>query len=274
MRNIKWLLSLLMLLLFSLVLRASGDILVHFNFYEGIRHKEKIQPAVASSYFLKPLAHNHLVFNARQTREKAKLKRVYNLKDVKPLTREKWAWQKGQQVPGYHIIVITGHVFRVQLTPRKQSDGFRLEVIKEEKPKPKEVLDTEISLPEENTAIFGFEDSRGKIYFLSFYREKNPTGTGSEPIDVSRQEVPELIKRVDPVYPPEAVKKQEEGMVIMEVVVDKQGNVADVNITSGENPVLSKAAVEAVRQWKYRPYLKDGVPKPVKFIVVLDFYFY
>ena len=93
-------------------------------------------------------------------------------------------------------------------------------------------------------------------------------------MDVSRQGVPELVKRVDPVYPPEAVNKEIEGTVIMEVVVDKDGNVSEVNVTGGKNMVLNKAAVDAVKQWKYRPYLKGGVPKPVKFIVVLDFYFY
>ncbi len=273
MRMKKLVLLVLMLLLLSFGISASGEVRVRFNFYEGIRQKEKVQPTVAASYHLKPLVKNGLMLDATETKEKAKLKRVYNLKDVKSLLRVKWRWLRGETTGKYREIILSGLEYRIQLAVKKRKDGFRLEVMERVGEESKKLLDTEMTLPVENTAIFGFEDSLGKIYFLSFYRE-GEGGAAGGPMDVSREEVPELIKRVDPVYPPEAVKKQDEGMVIMEVVVDKEGNVSEVNVTGGKNMVLNKAAVEAVKQWKYRPYLKGGVPKPVKFIVVLDFYFY
>lgn len=273
MRVRKLVLILFMLLLLALGISASDETRVRFNFYEGIRQKEKTQPSVAASYHLKPLVKSGLMLDPEQTEEKAKLKRIYNLKDVKSLLRVTWQWQEGETTGKYREIILNGHEYRIQLTVKKRKDGFRLEVIERIGEESKTLLDTEMTLPVENTAIFGFEDSLGKIYFLSFCREKEG-GAGGGPMDVSREEVPELVERVDPVYPPEAVEKQEEGTVIMEVVVDKEGNVSEVNVTAGKNMVLNKAAVDAVKQWKYRPCLKGGVPKPIKFIVVLDFYFY
>lgn len=278
MRNLKSILILvLMVLLFMTIdVFASGDILIHFNFYEGIRQKEKTLPAVASSYFLKPLEKNHLLLNTRQNKQKATLKRIYNLNDVKSLLQVKWRWDQGETAKKFQPIVLNGHEFQVQLTltVKKREDGFRLQVIEKTKDKSKKILDTEIALPQENTAVFGFEDSMAKIYFLSFYRGKNLESAGDKPVDVSRQGVPELVKRVDPVYPPEAVNKEIEGTVIMEVVVDTKGNVTGVRVTGGAHKILNDAAVQAVKQWKYQPCLVNGKAKPVKFTVVLDFYFY
>jgi TonB family protein len=278
MRTLKSLMILVMMvfLFMTIDVFASGDILVHFNFYEGIRQKEKTLPAVVSSYFLKPLEKNHLLFNTRQNKQKTNLKRVYNLKEVKSLLHVQWIWRQGETAKKFQPIVLNGHEFQVQLTltAKKREDGFRLQVLEKIKDKSKKILGTEITLPQENTAVFGFEDSMAKIYFLSFFREKNQESTGDTPMDVSHQRVPELIKRVDPVYPAEAVSKEIEGTVIMEVVVDTKGNVSGVKVTGGAHKILNDAAVQAVKQWKYQPYLVNGKAKPVKFTVVLDFYFY
>jgi len=278
MKNLKSILTLLLMVLLFMTIDvfASGDILVHFNFYEGIRQKEKTLPAVASSYFLKPLEKNHLLLNTRQDKQKANLKRVYNLKEVKSLLQVQWVWRQEETAKKSQPIVLNGHEFQVQLTltVKKRQDGFRLQVIEKTKNKSKNILDTEITLPLENTAVFGFEDSMAKFYFLSFYRGKNLESAGDKPVDVSRQGVPELVKRVDPVYPPEAVNKEIEGTVIMEVVVDTKGNVTGVKVTGGAHKILNDAAIHAVKQWKYQPYLVNGKAKPVKFTVVLDFYFY
>lgn len=278
MRNMRpfLIITILMVFLIDMNLFASKDILVHFNFFEGIRQKENTSPTVASSYFLKPLEKNYFILSSHQTEQKTRLKRVYNLKEVKPLLQAQWIWQQGAAAEKFRTIVLNGHVFRVQLilAVKKHEDGFRLQVTERKKEKSKKILDTEITLPQENTAIFGFEDSMGKIYFLSFYREKNPGKADDETIDVSHHRVPELIKRIDPVYPPEAIQKNIEGTVIMEVVVDTGGNVSSVRVTGGKQKIFNDAAVKAVRQWKYQPYLVRGKAKPVKFIVVLDFYFY
>jgi TonB family protein len=68
-----------------------------------------------------------------------------------------------------------------------------------------------------------------------------------------------LIKKVAPEYPQDARDQHIQGTVILHVIIDKEGNVSDVQLISG-HPLLAPAAIEAVRQWKYRPYSLNGEP--------------
>jgi TonB family protein len=67
------------------------------------------------------------------------------------------------------------------------------------------------------------------------------------------------LRKVDPLYPREAVKKSIQGDVILIVVVDKEGKVTRTRVISGA-PVLAEAAVDAVKQWKYKPYTLNAEP--------------
>ncbi len=273
MKAIKTILILLTVCLVAVDIFASGDVVVSFNFYQGIRQKETTRPAVAASYYLKPLTGKGLIFDDRQKEEKVKLKRVYSLKDVKSLLAVKWRWKRGETTPRQRRIFLSGQEYRVRLTLKKRENGFRLEVIEKTAAESKNLLDTEMTLPLERRAIFGFEDALGKIYFLSFSREMESTGSGGGPIDIAEGEAPELIERVDPAYPPAAVEKLLEDTVLLAVVVDKKGNISEVKVTGGRHEILKEAAITAVKQWKYRPYIKDGIAREIKFTIVLDFYF-
>lgn len=66
-----------------------------------------------------------------------------------------------------------------------------------------------------------------------------------------------LVKRVQPEYPAEAQAKRIEGTVRLQVIVRTDGSVTFQNVVEGD-PVLSPAAVEAVRQWRYEPALFNG----------------
>ena len=68
-----------------------------------------------------------------------------------------------------------------------------------------------------------------------------------------------LIKRVPPEYPREAQVKRIQGTVVLQVRVDREGNVTDAKLVSG-HPALAQAAIEAVKKWKYHPYLLNGSP--------------
>lgn len=68
-----------------------------------------------------------------------------------------------------------------------------------------------------------------------------------------------LIHRVEPAYPEEARKRNIQGPVVLDVQVLGDGKVGNIEIAAG-NPVLAEAAVHAVRQWKYQPYVVDGRP--------------
>jgi TonB family protein len=79
-----------------------------------------------------------------------------------------------------------------------------------------------------------------------------------------------LLRKVDPEYPPEAKDEHIEGVVRLEVNIDREGNVSNLEPISGD-PALAAAAIEAVRQWKYRPYLLHGEPVEVDTQVEVNF---
>jgi len=79
-----------------------------------------------------------------------------------------------------------------------------------------------------------------------------------------------LVKKVAPVYPPLARQAHIQGTVILKIVIDKSGNVFSVQLVRG-HPMLSPAAMEAVRQWKYQPYLLNGEPVEVETNVEVNF---
>jgi len=71
-------------------------------------------------------------------------------------------------------------------------------------------------------------------------------------------------------YPPAAVPEKLQGQVIVRIVVDENGDVEAAEVISG-NPVLGRAAVDVAKQWKFRPYIRNG--KPVKAAIKLPFNF-
>ena len=66
-----------------------------------------------------------------------------------------------------------------------------------------------------------------------------------------------MIHDVTPQYPPEAGRARIEGAVVLLAVIGKDGSVEDVRVESGL-PILAQAAIDAVKQWRYRPYLLNG----------------
>jgi len=87
---------------------------------------------------------------------------------------------------------------------------------------------------------------------------------------VSSIKRPKLIRQVNPVYPPVAMRARIRGVVIVEATTDIYGNVRQARVVSG-HPLLQNAAIEAVRQWQYEPFMINGVPKPVRFVVNVTF---
>jgi protein TonB len=81
---------------------------------------------------------------------------------------------------------------------------------------------------------------------------------------------PKNIKRVAPVYPPEAQAAGVSGMVILEVLIGGDGRISDAKILRSI-PMLDQAAVDAVMQWEFTPTLLNGVPVPVIMTVTVNF---
>lgn len=98
----------------------------------------------------------------------------------------------------------------------------------------------------------------------------NP-GSGNGPAPALRvEQVPKLIKKVKPGYPDLAVKTHTQGKVVIDAETDIYGRVIKTKVISGP-PLLIAAAIEAVKQWVYEPYIVNGHPRPVRFSVVLEF---
>ncbi|HSP33194.1 MAG TPA: energy transducer TonB [Thermoanaerobaculia bacterium] len=82
---------------------------------------------------------------------------------------------------------------------------------------------------------------------------------------------PRVISRVEPTYPEEARRARISGIVIVEALIDKTGLVRDVQVLKPMPYGLDDAAVNAVKQWRFEPGMKDGQPVNVVFNLTVNF---
>ena len=82
-----------------------------------------------------------------------------------------------------------------------------------------------------------------------------------------------LIHRVEPEYPAELKEARPSGQVMLSIVIGKNGEVQHVEVLRGDegNPGLNSTAANAVSQWRYKPFLLNGIPVPVRTTVVVRF---
>jgi protein TonB len=79
-----------------------------------------------------------------------------------------------------------------------------------------------------------------------------------------------LINRVQPRYPSNALAMRIQGAVQLEATISKEGKITNLKPTSGD-PVLARAAMDAVRQWRYKPYFLDGEPVDIQTQITVNF---
>ena len=101
-----------------------------------------------------------------------------------------------------------------------------------------------------------------------------PTPIDSEPKGPIRVggkvKAPRLIFGPEPVYPVLARQARVSGAVVIDAVIDTQGNVVEMRTVSGQ-PILALAAMEALRQWKYEPTILGVEAVPVRLFVTITF---
>jgi TonB family protein len=245
---------------------------------EGSREKPTEPAKPVTSSFLKFF--NFINFDAEEDlAAEQQLKKVYNLKDVGLLTEAALVWEKGKTEKALHMFRLNGQEYLVMVTPGRlpERSQFRIEVYEQSRDKKTSLLDTEFTLPDKSAAVFGFEDTELKAYFISL-RLVSWSGTlggvvggvvggasgGAKIIP------PKLIKEVEPVYPAEARKARIEGVVILEATTDLYGRVVGVKVLRSV-PALDQAAIDALKQWVYEPMVIDGKPRAVVFTVTLQF---
>jgi TonB family protein len=80
-----------------------------------------------------------------------------------------------------------------------------------------------------------------------------------------------LLVRVPPIYPPDARAAHISGTVVIQAVIGKDGILKNPTVLSSPDDSLSQAALDCVRQWRYRPYLLKGSPVEVETTINVDF---
>lgn len=105
---------------------------------------------------------------------------------------------------------------------------------------------------------------------LAIGKETQLPGESSAIILSSQGAEKRLEKSVPPQYPVETHSAEAEGTVLLKEVVDENGKVAGVRLIDG-NATLAPAAIKAVKQWRYRPYIRDGKAEPFQAVVIIDF---
>ena len=102
---------------------------------------------------------------------------------------------------------------------------------------------------------------------------KDAQATPAKPMRVrvsSRVAEAQIVKKIAPRYPEEAKQNHVHGTVILHAVISTAGEIQNLKLVSGD-PSLATAAMEAVKQWKYKPYLLNGEPLEVDTTVEINF---
>jgi len=82
-----------------------------------------------------------------------------------------------------------------------------------------------------------------------------------------------LIHKIDPNYPPLALSARIQGQVLLTAIISKTGEIENLVLVSG-HPMLVPAALAAVKQWRYRPFLLNGEPVEVETTITVNFQLY
>jgi TonB family protein len=264
--------------------RTGVEPTVTLRFFEGVKDRVSPSPQSVTSSYLSSTISASIEREADITKEETHLASVFNLNEVKLLTEADIPWPgKGEVNEIYHMLGLDGKNYLMTLVPRGTPDKrqFWITIHEQSDDGKQVVLDTEIVLPSEKTAIFGFQNAQGRPFFLSLSIPRLPVagaGTGRESEDVQEPgaskkgqaefergavrcpgliPLPRLLKSVDPVYPEIARQAKVEGYVTLDIRTDMTGRVKKVRILRSI-PLLDQAAVDAVRQWVFQPVIVDG----------------
>jgi protein TonB len=97
-----------------------------------------------------------------------------------------------------------------------------------------------------------------------------PPPAVAHPPRVSHMMEGNLIRRVQPDYPPIARSARIQGQVVLAAIISKEGRIENLRVLAG-HPMLVRAALEAVSQWRYRPYILNGEPVEVETQITVNF---
>ena len=135
-------------------------------------------------------------------------------------------------------------------------------------PKPAQPKDETVQEPT-GLALGGAPDAKA-IAGLNSGPAHTPTAA-PEVIRVSQGVMEGLIlKRVQPHYPAQAMQMRIQGPVQLQATISKSGEITNLKVVSGDG-ILARAAQEAVKQWKYKPYYLNGEPVEIQTQILVNF---
>ncbi|MFC2161637.1 energy transducer TonB [Acidobacteriota bacterium] len=264
---------------------------IKLRFFEGIRSGMSDPPDYVTSSYLHSTNSAKIRTNSLLSEEQEQIKKVYNLKDVRLISEAdlELGIKKKDQIKHTFRLNGTEYLVIIQQVVRKRKRQYRLEVYEQVEEDKNSLLDTEVLLPSKKSVVFGFADKQEKPYFLSLGIPKPQLpelpgivvgGAGGISIEelergavkaVGETKPPQLINKVDPVYPEIAKRARVEGIVILNVRTDEDGRVDQVKVANSKDSLLTRAAIEAVKQWRYEPFYSRGVRYPIVFNVTVRF---
>lgn len=100
-----------------------------------------------------------------------------------------------------------------------------------------------------------------------------PAPVESKPVRIGGNvQAGNLIRQINPVYPPLARQARIQGIVVLEAIISNEGTIRNLRVVSG-HPLLTQAALDAVQLWRYRPTLLNGDPVEVITTITVNFTF-
>jgi TonB family protein len=122
------------------------------------------------------------------------------------------------------------------------------------------------------------EEAHRNLGYELMYTGKRQEGL--DELEVARKLKPELppalsngllVKRVQPKYPQKARQDNIQGQVVLQAEISEKGAIDSLTLVSGDH-ILAPAAIEAVKQWRYKPYLINGKPIRVRTRIIVNFW--
>lgn len=102
-------------------------------------------------------------------------------------------------------------------------------------------------------------------------RDESQKTVAKGPLKLSESVVQaQLLSKIEPRYPPLAIETRTQGTVRLRAIISRDGRITALEVISG-HPLLVQAALEAVRQWRYRPTLLNGEPVEVETSITVNF---
>jgi TonB family protein len=271
-----------------------GDLWPSLRLFEGIKDEKPGGVTSVSASVFYPTISASIEAEDDIVREGNRLAEIFNLRKVGLVTEGLLGWPgkwAGKRLD--HVIELEDRNYLFTLIPKGPAPRLFGIIVSEVGGAGRQaVLETEIVLPEEKAAVFGFQTSGERTYFLYLrippLLEKpewtdGPQKRAGASEESRGQNVPEgtvkvegqippprRLKYVAPEYPRIAKRARVEGVVMLNVRIDERGKVENVDVVRSI-PLLDQAAVDAVRKWEYEPLRYDGKIVKAEFAVALRF---